>query len=178
MSTISSTSRLSDRYTAPAWSAPTEVLQPDRLPAAAPDRVLKSSIDQGRFWVGAALAAGAAALAGTIAMVVANGILGVPIVWGDGGSTSLVHISSYGLLAAASAIVVAALYDAMIHFAPRPGVFFGWLGGLATVLAALLPFTTPAPLQSQIVLGGMNLVVGALILALIPSAAISARRRS
>ena len=66
----------------------------------------------------------------------------------------------------------------MIHFAPRPGVFFGWLGGLATLLAALIPFTTAAPLQSQLILGGMNLLVGAVILVLVPAAAVSARRRT
>lgn len=180
MSTISDTSRSSDRYSAQAWSAPTEMLRTDRpLPRPANQSgSAQSSIDQGRFWVGAVLAAGAAALTGVISMIIANGILGIPIVWGNGGSVDLVHISSYGLLAAAAALVVAGLYDAMIHFAPRPGVFFGWLGGLGTLLAALIPFTTPAPLQSQIVLGGMNVLVGAVILALVPSAAISARRRS
>ena len=101
----------------------------------------------------------------------------VPVVFGNG-TLDLVHISTYGMVAAAVALAVAGLYDAMIHFAPRPGVFFGWLGGLATLLVALMPFTTTAPLQSQLVLGAMNLLVGAVILVLVPAAAVSARRRS
>ena len=174
---------------APAWSqspvaAPTEFLRPpgDADPSgtalqASRSTGLTSKIDQGRFWVGAVLAAAAAALTGVVAMIVAQGILGIPVLFGGSSSVDLVHISSYGLIAAAAALVVAAVYDAMIHFAPRPGTFFGWLGGLATLLVALLPFTSAAPLQSQLVLGAMNLMVGAVILVLVPAAAVSARRR-
>lgn len=159
----------------PTQTAPQQrARQPESSP---PVPVLHSKIDQGKFWVGAVLAAGAAALTGVVAMIVANGILRIPVVFGGGGSVDLVHLRSYGMVAAAVALLVAGLYDAMIHFAPRPGVFFGWLGGLATMLVALLPFTTTAPLESQIVLGAMNLLVGAVILALVPAAAISARRR-
>ena len=176
-------------YLAPSADTRPTVLPPrselDRDPlyahaageARVPQNRLVSRIDQGRFWVGAVLVAAAAGLAGVISMIVANGILRVPVVFGNG-TLDLVHISTYGMIAAAVALVVAGLYDAMIHFAPRPGVFFGWLGGLATLLAALMPFTTAAPLQSQLVLGGMNLLVGAVILALVPAAAVSARRRS
>ena len=149
----------------------------DRSGTAGRSTGLTSKIDQGRFWVGAVLAAVAAALTGIVAMIVAQGILGIPVLFGGSSSVDLVHISTYGLIAATAALVVAAVYDAMIHFAPRPGTFFGWLGGLATLLVALLPFTSAAPLQSQLVLGAMNLLVGAVILVLVPAAAVSARRR-
>ena len=177
--------------TAPAWGrSSAAVAATEYLPTSGnadrsgttdrPDRStgLTSKIDQGRFWVGAVLAAAAAALTGVVAMIVAQGMLGIPVLFGGSSSVDLVHISSYGLIAAAAALVVAAVYDAMIHFAPRPGTFFGWLGGLATLLVALLPFTSAAPLQSQLVLGAMNLMVGAAILVLVPAAAVSARRRS
>lgn len=138
---------------------------------------MTSKIDQGRFWVGAVLSAAAAALAGVASMIVVQGILRIPVLFGGTGPADLVHISTYGLMAAAAALLVAGLYDAMIHFAPRPGIFFGWLGGLGTLLIALLPFTSAAPLPSQVALSAMNLLVGAVLLVLVPAAAVSARRR-
>ena len=103
-------------------------------------------------------------------MVVAKGVFGVQVLVPGVGSGAL-HIGSYGLVIAALTLVGALLFDGMVHIAPRPALYFRWLFGLLTALAAVLPFTAAADLTSQIVLSGLNLLVGALILALVPLAA-------
>ncbi len=125
-----------------------------------------------RYWVGAGITAVLAALASLIALVIAQGIVHVPVVLGS----SSVHAAVYGLSAAGIALLAAALFDAMIHIAPRPLTYYSWLGSIVTVLATLLPFTSSAGLHSQIALAATNFVVGVIITLLVPVAASNARR--
>lgn len=135
-----------------------------------------AGIDQVRYWVGSAITAAAAALAGVIGLVIAHGIVHVPVMFGTGSALSPVHATLYGLAAAAIALGASALFDAMLHVAPRPVGYFSWLVVLVTALAVLLPFTTTAVLSSQIAFAAMNLAVGLIILILVPMAAVNARR--
>jgi hypothetical protein len=145
--------------------------------AAAPaDAPTGPRIDQVRYWVGAGITAVIAALASLVALVIAQGIVHVPVVLGSGTSLTNVHAAVYGLVAAAISLLAAALFDAMLHVAPRPLTYYSWLGAIVTVLAALLPFTTTAGLHSQIALAATNFVVGMIITLLVPVAASNARR--
>lgn len=136
-------------------------------------------LDQMRYWVGAGITAVVAALAGVVGLVVTHGIAHVPVLAQDGGHLTAVHALSYGLIAAGIGLVAAALYNAMLHVAPRPTVYYCWLTGLLTVLATLIPFTmSTAHLSSQVALAGMNLLVGLVIVILVPFAAQSATTRS
>jgi len=133
-------------------------------------------VDQGRFWVGAVLTSGVAALAGVIGLVVAQDLLKVPVSLasiGLGGA----HLGTYGLLAALVAMLAALAYDGMIAFAPRPAVYYGWLTGLLVALTVLLPFAAPVAVGSQLALAVVNLVVGVSIMVLVPVAASNARHR-
>jgi uncharacterized membrane protein YhaH (DUF805 family) len=165
-------------YPAPAYSAPTN-------PAAAqspsqywpPESTNRSArLDQTRYWVGAALTAVIAALIGLVGLTVAHGILHVPVLFASGSTLAPVHYAVYGLAAAAIALVASGIYDAMVHVAPRPAAYYGWLAGIVTLLAGLLPFTTAAGLHSQFALGLTNLAVGVAIAVLVPLAATNARR--
>jgi hypothetical protein len=129
-------------------------------------------LDQVRYWVGATITAVLAALVSLIALVVAKGIVHVPMVIGS----SSINAAVYGVSAAGIALLAAALYDAMLHVAPRPLTYYSWLGGFVTVLATLLPFTSTAGLHSQIALAATNFAVGAVITLLVPIAASNARR--
>lgn len=55
------------------------------------------------------------------------------------------------------------------------GLYFGWIVGLVTLLAALLPLTTRAVMVDQLALAGINLVVGLVITGLVPVAAVRSR---
>jgi hypothetical protein len=135
-----------------------------------------AGIDQVRYWVGSALTAFVAALIGLIGLVVAHGILHLPVVFGAGDRLDTVSAAGYGLATVAAALAMAALFDAMLHVAPRPLTFFSWVAALLTVLATLMPFATSAGLHSQVALAVTNLAVGLAVLILVPMAAVHARR--
>jgi hypothetical protein len=132
-------------------------------------------LDQVRYWVGASITAVLAALVSLIALIVAQGIVNVPMVLGS----HSVHAGIYAVSAAGIALLAAALYDGMLHVAPRPLTYYSWLGAIVTALAALLPFTDHAAgLHAQIALAVTNFAVGAAITLLVPVAASNARRNS
>jgi hypothetical protein len=152
-----------------AYSRPVAIQTAPAAPASAGPR-----IDQVRYWVGAGITAVIAALVSLIALVVAQGIVHVPVVLGD----NSVHAAVYGVSAAGIALLAAALFDGMLQVAPRPLTYYSWLGGIVTVLATLLPFTSTAGLHSQIALALTNFAVGTVITLLVPVAASNARRRT
>src|SRR4051794_33659433 len=151
----------------PAFGGP--LVQPPRTAVAAgPGRPEGRTLDPLRFCTGAGLTAAIAVVVGVLGLVVAGGIAHVPVA---------VPTPTYGLLAAAVALVAAGLYGAMLLAAPRPTVYFGWLMTGLTLLATVLPFAGAAPLAPAIVLAGVNLVVGLVIVCLVPLAADSSSRR-
>jgi hypothetical protein len=133
-------------------------------------------VDQGRFWVGAVLTSGVAALAGVIGLVIAQDLLKVPVSLASIGLSGA-SVATYGLLAALIALLAALAYDGMLAFAPRPAVYYGWLTGLLVALTVLLPFAAPVAIGSQLALALINLVVGIAIMVLVPVAASNARAR-
>ncbi len=133
-------------------------------------------VDQGRFWVGAVLTSGVAALAGVIGLVIAQDLLKVPVSLASIGLAGA-HVTTYGLLAAVVALLAALAYDGMVAFAPRPAIYYGWLTGLLVALTVLLPFAAPVAVGSQLALALINLVVGVSIMVLVPVAASNARTR-
>jgi hypothetical protein len=135
-----------------------------------------AGIDQLRYWVGSALTALVAALVGIVGLVVAHGILHVPVMFGSATALTPVHVGVFGLASAGIALAAAALYDGLLHVAPSPRAYYSWLIALLTVLAVLLPFTTGAGLHSQIAFAAVNLGVGLVTLILVPIAAVNARR--
>lgn len=166
----------------PSATAPRPDLTPRQTHQAADaaeavrPRVRFPVVDQGRFWVGAVLTSGVAALAGVIGIVIAQDLLKVPLSLASIGLAGA-HLGTYGLVAALIALLAALAYDGMLAFAPRPAVYYGWLTGLLVALAVLLPFSAPVAIGSQLALGLINLVVGVAIMVLVPVAASNARNR-
>ena len=64
------------------------------------------------------------------------------------------------LAAAAVALAATAIMHLLLIAAPEPRVFFGWIIGLATVVAVVYPFSTNAPLSQKVATGLVNLVLG------------------
>ena len=133
----------------------------------------RSRIDQTRYWVGAAITAAIAAVTAVLGTIIAHSILHIPVL---SDSTGGPHMLAYALSAAGIAIAAAALYNAMLHFAPRPRAFFGALSGALIALAVLVPFAITLPLSTQAAFALMNLAVAGVIALLVPLAATNARR--
>jgi Family of unknown function (DUF6069) len=129
-------------------------------------------VDAGKLWPGGIATAVVAGLVALVGVLVCRWLFGIPLLapksdgaYGDAHTTALV------LLAAAAALVATGLMHLLLLSTPRPLSFFGWIIGLATVLAVLVPFSTAAPLTAKVATAVVNLVLGVAIGSLISSVA-------
>lgn len=132
-------------------------------------------VDAGRLWAGGAAAAVVAALIAVAGIVLSRGVFDIPIlareedgVWGDASTVW------YAAVSALAALVATALVQGLIRTTPEPRRFFGWIIGLVTVIAALLPFTSGADWDAKIATAVLNVIIGIAIGSLISSVARSA----
>ncbi|MCV2394034.1 DUF6069 family protein [Actinotalea sp. M2MS4P-6] len=140
----------------PPVQPPVQHTQPE--PPAAPPKPAWT-IDAGRYWAGAVATAVVAALVGVVGTIVAEEILNVDLVVQDPFGTDS-HLWAYVLGGAVAALLAAGLLQLLVIAAPRPQAFFGWIVGLVTVVAMLLPLTWTDDLGSAVASGLVNLVVG------------------
>ena len=61
---------------------------------------------------------------------------------------------------AAVALAATGLMNLLLFATPYPRVFFGWIIGLATVVAVVFPFSTTAPISQKLATAVVNLVLG------------------
>jgi hypothetical protein len=134
--------------------------QPERSSAGRP-RAPRPRVDAVRLWSGGVATAVVAGLVALVGVLVCRWLFGIPLLapkqdgaFGDAHTTGLV------LLAAAAALIATGLVHLLMLGTPRPLTFFGWIIGLATVLAVLLPFSTTAPLTAKIATAVVALVIG------------------
>ncbi|PRW64342.1 hypothetical protein CEP50_05265 [Actinopolyspora mortivallis] len=144
---------------------------PGRTPGA-------SETNAGQLWTGGAATALVAALVALVGVVTARGVLHIPVLGpsrhGTLGDVSTVWMC---LLSAVAALLATGLMHLLLLSTPRPGTFFGWIVALGTVAIAVRPFTTPAPLETQLATCVLNLLVGLAIGTLLSGVAASATRR-
>ncbi|SDK55715.1 hypothetical protein SAMN05428985_104488 [Nocardioides sp. YR527] len=140
-----------------------------------PTARLKPTVNAGRLWAGGAAAAVVAALLAVAGIVIARGIFDIPIlapegdgVWGDASTWW------YAVWAAVAGLLATAVAHVLLLTTPQPRTFFGWIVGLATVIAALWPFTSDAGLDTKLVTMLINLVIGIAIGSLVSNVARSA----
>ena len=122
-----------------------------------------------------------AVVAGLIALVgilVCRWLFKIPILsprqdgaWGDASTVG------YVFSAVACALVATGLMYLLLISTPRPRVFFGWIIGLATVVAVVFPFSTTAPLSQKVATALVNLVLGIAIGSLVYAVSMRAGRR-
>ena len=148
---------------------PRDVAEPATAAPYEPER----PIDTARFWVGTGLTAGISALAAFIALIISDDLLHIPVLIREGGHLVVVGYGAYALIAAAAAAAASVLYTVLLHIAPRPRLYYGWIVGLVTLLAVLLPLiplTVGTVLATQLAPAGINLVIGLVIICLVPVA--------
>ncbi|HYK70699.1 MAG TPA: DUF6069 family protein [Streptosporangiaceae bacterium] len=128
---------------------------PERPP---PDR---PSVDAGRLWAGGIATAIVACLIGLVGVLVARWILGIPLLAPSrDGAYGDVHTTGLLLGIAGASLVATLLMHLLLLSTPRPLAFFGWIIGLATVLAVVIPFSTSAPLDQKAATAVVFVVLG------------------
>src|SRR5256884_3266263 len=143
-----------------------------------PEPEPRRRIDARPLWSGGVATAVVAALIALVGILVCRWLFKVPILsprregaWGNAST------AGYVLAAAASALVATALMYLLLISTPYPRVFFGWIIGLATVVAVVFPFSSTAPVSQKIATGLVNLVLGIVIGSLIAEVSRRVTRR-
>jgi hypothetical protein len=134
-------------------------------------------VDARQLWAGGAATAVVAALIALVGILICRWLFNIPILaprqdgaWGDAST------GEYMLVAAAVAVVATALMYLLAVATPKPGAFFGWIIGLVTVIAAVFPFSTTAPVSQKAATALVNLVLGIAIASLISGVAARSTR--
>jgi hypothetical protein len=134
--------------------------------------------DSAQFWAGAVATAVVAALIALVGILICRWTLGIPILAPAGdGAWGNAHTGEYVLLAALIAIVAGGVLYLLVLGTPQPGMFFDWIMGLATLAAAVYPFSTGAPLDQKAATAVVDLVLGIAITSLLTAVAARAVRR-
>jgi Family of unknown function (DUF6069) len=141
---------------------------PMRGPSREPELETQRRIDEKMLWSGGAATAVVAGLIALVGILVCRWLFKVPILapsrdgaWGDAST------AGYVFAAAAVALAATGLMNLLLFATPYPRVFFGWIIGLATVVAVVFPFSTTAPLSNKAATAVVNLVLGIAIGSLI-----------
>jgi hypothetical protein len=145
-----------------------------------PERRSSSSrnVDARQLWSGGVATALVAALIALAGILVCRWLFDIPILaprrdgaWGNAST------AGYTLAAAAAALVATAIMHLLLLASPRPRMFFGWIIGLATVIAVVYPFSSSAPMSQKVATAVINLVLGVAIGSLVNGTAVRAIRR-
>jgi hypothetical protein len=128
--------------------------------------------DAAQLWAGGVATAVVAALIALVGILICRWTLGIPILapshdgaWGNA------HTPEYVLAVALIALAATGIMYLLMLGTPSPGMFFGWIIGLATVVAAVYPFSTNAPLDQKVATAAVDLVIGIAIGSLLSAVA-------
>ncbi|MFF5078083.1 DUF6069 family protein [Actinoplanes sp. NPDC000266] len=135
----------------------------------------RPAVNAGKLWSGGAATAVVAALIAIAGILFGRGLFDIDVLapkgqgtWGDAST------GWYAFGAAMAALVATGLVHLLLLTTPRPMRFFGWVIGLATIVAMLAPFVTDASLGARIYTAGLNMVLGIAIGSLVAGVAKSA----
>jgi hypothetical protein len=137
-----------------------------------PIRPPRRVVDAGRLWAGGFATALVAALIAVAGILIARGVLKIPVLapkeqgtWGNASTLT------YALVAFGAGLIATGLIHALLITTPSPFTYFGWIMGLATVVAAALPFTSGAATDAKIATAVINALIGIAIWTLTDSSA-------
>jgi small-conductance mechanosensitive channel len=133
-------------------------------------------LDATRLWAGGLASAVVAALVGLVGTLVVR-VLAANV-------PDAPHAAAFGtqptvmlcLVAAGAALAATGLAHVLMVSTPRPFAYLGWIVGLATAAATVLPLAGGAPLAVAAASGAINLVIGLAIGSLVAGAAAGATR--
>jgi Family of unknown function (DUF6069) len=127
-------------------------------------------VDAGKLWPGGIATAIVAALLALVCVLVSRWVFHIPLLAPKrDGAYGDVHTTALMLIAVGAALAATAVLHMLLLSTPRPTVFFGWIIGLGTVLAVILPFSTAAPLTAKLATSVVGLLLGIAIGSLLSS---------
>jgi hypothetical protein len=129
------------------------------------------------LWAGGAAAAVVAAGVAVVGFLVVRGLLDLPVLGVEkGGAVFEPSMAAYAFFAALAALAATGVMHLLLVTAPRPRTFFGWVIGLVTAIAAIVPLTVDQPWEAKIATALVNLAIGVAIGLLVSMSAGSAVR--
>ncbi len=133
------------------------------------------AISAGRLWSGGVATAIVAALIGLVGLLVVRALLQIPYLapvrtGALGDSRTVVLCVS----AAIAALAATGLAHLLLLSTPRPMAYFGWIAGLITAVAVVLPLLNSEAITVRIATAIIHGVIGLAIISLVTGAAISA----
>lgn len=133
-------------------------------------------VDVARLWSGGVATAIVAALVGLVGVLVVRAVF--KLVGYTAGGSSFDNAGTVVLCVAAAVAALAGtgLVHLLLLATPRPLAYFGWIGGLLTAVAVLLPFISGGPFPVEAAHAIIHLVIGLAIGSLVTGAAAAALR--
>jgi hypothetical protein len=102
-----------------------------------------------------------ACLVGLVGVLIARWLLGIALLAPSrDGAYGDVHTTGLLLGIAVASLIATLLVHLLLLSTPRPLAFFGWIMGLATVLAVVITFSTTAPLDAKAATAVVIVVLG------------------
>ena len=120
----------------------------------------RRTVEVGRLWVGGLMVAIVAAGLAVVGLILTRAIANVPVLVKKDGQLVNAETWWYAAAAVAGALVATGLLNVLLLWSPRPYLFFGWIIGLPTAAAALVPFTFHAELAPKVATCAINLAIG------------------
>jgi hypothetical protein len=146
-------------------------------PLEPPEPPVRTEVNAGRLWAGGVAAAVVAALIGLVGVLVARAVFQLAILapkqagaFGDQNTTRLC------VLAAVAALLATGLAHLLLVSTPSPLSYFGWIVGLLTVAAVVVPFLGTGSPAVKFAQAAIHLVIGLAIGGLVSNSAASASR--
>jgi Family of unknown function (DUF6069) len=134
-------------------------------------------VNAGRLWAGGVATAIVAALIGLVGLLIVRALLQIPYLapirsgaLGDS-RTALLCVA-----AAIAALAATGLAHLLLLSTPRPMAYFGWIAGLLTTVAVVLPLLNGDPIAVSLATGVIHLVIWLAIISLVTGAALSSTR--
>ena len=134
-------------------------------------------LDAGRLWAGGLATAVVAALIAVAGILLARGVLEIPVLAPQGdGIWGNANTMTYALAAGGIALCATGLLHLLALTTPRFPAFFTWIMGLVTMIAAVLPLTLDTAPASRVATATINLVLGLAIISILNGVARTAYR--
>ncbi|MFC0110104.1 DUF6069 family protein [Kibdelosporangium aridum] len=131
----------------------------------------RPGVNAARLWASGLATAVVAALLAIVGIMIARGILDVPVlapkgegVWGNA------NTFTYALLSGAAALLATGLMHLLVLAVSTPRQFFTWIMVLATLIAVVLPLTLTVEPGAKAATAVINLAIGLAITIIINSA--------
>lgn len=133
-------------------------------------------IDAGRLWAGGVMAGVVAVGVAVVGLLIARGILDIPVLVQRGGQLVTPSTFWYAGMSFLAALGATGLMHVLLAAAPQPYRFFGWILGLAVTIAVLVPLAGGAGLATKVAVAAINLAIGLCIGSIVSGVSRSASR--